>query len=212
MTREVVSMIVQVLGLLLAFKGYRAWRRQILGKTEHEMALAVLRSARLVQSEIRDIRHPGFAFVLSPSEDDDPEDPRHALQGHARKVYSERLSRLQEKVVDLRIAALDAESLWGSEASEQVEKLVACTRRFRLAIWEYFALHGPLRPAAHVSGEYEAETWAIVQAPVSVLGREKTDAFGDSLDDALSEIESFFQPKLLLTQTTLSRRAPSRPR
>lgn len=139
-TRELITAVVQILGLLLAFAGFLAWRRQIVGKTEHELALAALRCARLVQEEIRDLRQPSFAFHFAPSDpvDTDPDDPRHFLLRPAQKIYNERLSRLHEKVVNLKVAGLDAESLWGPEASERVTALVMCTRKFRFAVWRYW--------------------------------------------------------------------------
>jgi hypothetical protein len=200
-TREVITSIVSILGLSLAWRGYHTWRRQILGKTQHDAARNVLLAALRTREEIRHVRHAA-AIVPSPDEFEklgDADDNEQLWRKRLREDFSGRLERLQGRVVELRLAELEGEALWGTEAKGRVEPLTQLAQQVNNAVWEYFWIHGlSVLPAIAKNPDHVRKVWGIVAAPSSREGGEAKDAFGENVDAAVSELENYYRPKLQL--------------
>ena len=206
-------MIASVLGLLLAFRGYETWRYQIVGKTKHEVARAVLFGALKVRQAIRHVRKP-VAFFLPPEGDEggnqhigahgqetgdrDSERARH-LRERVAEQYSERLERLQETLVGFELATLEAEAVWGNVGTTEVKALVDCAHELRGAVWEYVTHQAPSTDSHLRDTDRELECWRTVhELPRLKSGASQPDAFGDRVDESIAGIEGIFRGELRL--------------
>ena len=59
-TKDVVTMVLGILALIIAYKGLMTWRKQLLGQNKYELSLNVIKSLRILIDEIERFRHPMY--------------------------------------------------------------------------------------------------------------------------------------------------------
>lgn len=201
--RDVITSVVAMVGGTVAVLGYSAWHRQILGKTEHDVARSVLLCALKVREAIRSVRAQG-ALLPAPTEFGSQEqvafDSDESRRSHLRQIMTERLDRLQDRVTELELATLEGEALWGAKAKASIATLTQLARDLNAAVWGYLVAHrllGWFRSAMHDPVGVR-RSWEIIHRPSSRDGDDGSDAFGQHVDDAIHELERYYRPKLRL--------------
>jgi hypothetical protein len=221
--RDLITSVVAIVGGSVAVLGYRAWHRQILGKTQHDVARTVLLAALRVREEIRNVRRPHI-FAVSDDKELSTIGPVRVYLKHIFQMYSARLDRLGKQVVEFELAALEAEALWGGDTKHPIAGLKERVRKLQTAIWKRLLhdqaeagqvenvkltpdveilisnLAGQLEGGVKMSADQVRENLHIISSSdaSSTKGQQSTDSFGDSVDSALSEIERYYRPRLQL--------------
>lgn len=196
-TREAVVTVAALTGAIVAVLGLNAWRRQLRGRTEYEVGLAVLRAAYKVRDAISVVRHPFMSSgeqasamaELDQDTDDSPdEDPDERVNRSTAAAYQVRWQRVLDAMQELDVACVEAEVLWGKDATEPIRQLRKCVPELSVALSEYLrekqtrlTIHRPARDLEDV----ERIVFGISDDPFS--GRVRA---------AVEAVEQFVRPKL----------------
>lgn len=205
--RDLITSVVTIVGGTVALLGYRAWHRQILGKTEHDAARNLLVSALRLREAIREVRR---VVALLPSAERALE-YRQALPDKPwpnelweqrmnswKKQLDPRIELLQGRIIELRVAELEVEALWGSEAKAPVAPLGKLALDVQAAVDDYFWTTSMCDPSK--IPDFARATWSTIGIG-ELLSRkqgEAQDMFGKNVDAAVSELERYYRPKLQL--------------
>jgi len=115
---EIVTLIINgvvavsaAFGATAAWLGVNTWRKQLVGKSEYELARRLLKSAFEIERLIRRIR------LIARIESD-----------------AELLSKLDEVGTECDVAFLEGRVLWGEDFFSLKKPLVDCVKRLRLSI------------------------------------------------------------------------------
>ena len=141
---DLVIAVAAVVGATVAGVGVSAWRRELHGRTEYELARRVLIGVHRVRDEIGRVRSPfisGWEFADRPGRKPnqstcDAEDKAYA--------YQNRWKPLQEVSVALDVDLVEAEVIWGDILKEAWIGLRKCTAELWVAISRYVQETGPL--------------------------------------------------------------------
>lgn len=124
--KDIVLCIAALVGAGVAVRGLNAWKHQISGKTEYELAQRVLKATYKFRESIRFVRNPGMFGAELP---DPPEDhPAGRSDAHKRwystsKAYEARWEKVRTSHIEIEAELLEAEVLWGNDIRDSFSKL-----------------------------------------------------------------------------------------
>lgn len=187
--KDVVTAIVALGGLWIAWLGLDAWRRQLTGRTEYELARRLLRATYAVRDEIEVVRSP---FVSGHEMDVAALDADYAPEGMLdRKPYimalAARVRGLNERLSELRVEALEAEVLWGSPARQASDSLFEAARDVNHAIM------------AHIrdeDGEGPKTAGYVERLQKAFKRTGGVNSLGHAVDDAVKAVEALVRPHI----------------
>jgi hypothetical protein len=201
--KEVVVTLAALAGAIVALVGLTAWRRQLAGKHEYEVALNFLRSAYKVRDAIATVRHPimssgeqaaALAELGLESTVKGATDFKQERILATAATYQVRWKAVLEAAREMDLAAVEGEVLWGEEATVRVRKVRGCVVQLQAAIEEYLSYQRD--PNA---GPLSSERNKALRGLLYCLGGEsddKKDPLSAGLQAALRSIEEFVRPKL----------------
>jgi hypothetical protein len=135
MVSDTIMALSAVVVAAAAIPGINAWRKQLRGKSEYELARRYLRCVFRVRDAIKNARNPfiPFAEMISSVKKQGykEEDWRDNMKMN-RAVYAERWSKVAEAISDLRVELLEAEVLWGKEAIDIENELRALAVKLKI--------------------------------------------------------------------------------
>jgi hypothetical protein len=200
--RDVLQIFFYATASTVAWIGLRKWREELKGKVEYEAAKQALAKAYSVRDQIQMIQ----SAIVFPSEwaGYEPTEYENESQRKASEsffAYSKRFQKLQDKIFELYPAMVDAEAVFGDEAREKLDKLIAMTRRLWAAIMVYHQdlYHRGQNPEVSNSrffniingiNEFEYPSLGAEEEPVD------DGNFKKDLDAVMQEIKEYFIPKL----------------
>lgn len=178
---EVINTVAICTGAIMAIIGINAWKKQLKGSTEYELARRYLKAAYKIREAIKYVRNPFItidemanAFKESGVEGVDYSDNRKTN----RAVYSLRWKKVMEARTDLDVELLEAEVIWGkesvsitSEFNSQINKLYVSLKMF-----------------------LEERTMNPDREIIYDMGEQ--DAFNPEVNKAIEKIENFLKPHL----------------
>ena len=196
--KEVVVMVAAATGAIVAVKGLTAWKRQLAGKTEYEVALKFLRAVYKVRDAISQVRNPfmSVAEIATALKETDmaPESDPGQVPGHITQAatYTVRWKTVTEAWSDLQITILEAEALWGEQVVKLVSPLRKCVSELNVSINMY------LRDSADPKGErtFREHHEKVFQVLYWVSDDSKEDSFSGKMQEAVRAVESFIRPQL----------------
>jgi hypothetical protein len=183
----------------VAWRGLEAWRVQLHGKTEYDLARRVLRAVLKVRDQIAFVRHPFVpaaetmeayrAAGINPAEVDLPKDDNRAAQ----LVYLKRWQPLAAAASDLSVEILEAEVLWGRSSRDLEAELRQLIGELNTAITIYqrdvhTQHYNPER--AEKAAERLEKSFAIV------FGGVPDDAFAKRVESVVERFEAMLRPHL----------------
>lgn len=127
--------ILTVLGssatLLLALLGLNAWKKQLKGTSEYELAKKAILHTYELEHAFQAARNP-MVFL-----DKEAIENGQRLEEEQR-VYTERMNHLYQHWAVLKTTRLECKVIWGQSAFDSFSELESCIGKLRAAIWLHF--------------------------------------------------------------------------
>ena len=193
--REAVVAIAGICGVYIAFRGLAAWKHQLTGNAEYELARRLLRTTYAVRDALRSVRSP----LMMSSEIDEAvqnaypessEEQRTEADQNAA-VYNARWQRVNSALSDLAVERLEGEVLWGTTLNEKFDPLLSSISDLRMAIRRHLQSDGNRRPV--MTPEQHEKNDAVV---FFTSDDPDTDEFSGQVQTAVATVEDFLRPKL----------------
>lgn len=177
---------------IAAIKGVNQWKAEIRGRTEFEAAKNFLLSAYKLKKELTACRHP---MVSSGEFPDGYEplklDPQYRAEAYAH-VYNNRWRYVSNSIIEFDAASLEAEVLWGKQASQLSINLRKCAARLRASIDSY--VRDMAANGAHFRSNPEFRR--KVEQDIFYPGLEEENELELLLSRAIDSIENFAKKHL----------------
>ena len=167
----IVIAFCAVVATTIAKRSLYAWRCELHGKTEYDLAWRVLREAHAVREAVRVFRNVSNPF-------------RHGSDLADLETWRELLSSPSSRFAE---AVAEAEVMWPSELTEAKKAMYHCLNKVPRAIRGYNReiLKNANNQDEAKCAEYEQVLWD---------DETERGEFGQELDDALAKFETFLRP------------------
>ncbi|WP_423949581.1 hypothetical protein [Alcanivorax sp.] len=110
-----------------------------------------------------------------------------------QRIYSERMTYLNEKWAELQTIRLEAKVIWGAEAQDSFNEVQQRIGDVRGAIWLHFWMKGAYAgPGATVDNSPER----VRENDKIVYFTSEEDEFSQQIADSTANVEKFFGPKV----------------
>jgi len=182
---------------IAAWWGVTAWRRQLRGQTEYEVARIALRAAYRVRDALGMVRSPfmssgeqaaALAEIDPVVKESEPSSTDARARGLAA-AYQVRWRTVASALSDLDLARVEAEAMWGLEAAQCFVDLRSCARELNAALFMYLRHEQEqysLRPRSDFDAQMERTVFAIGE----------DDPYAAKVKSAIDVLEAYFRPKL----------------
>ncbi|OLE53103.1 MAG: hypothetical protein AUG51_14975 [Acidobacteria bacterium 13_1_20CM_3_53_8] len=199
--KDIITAIVALIAGVVAIYGVIAWKKQLKGKTEYELARRVLRAIYKVRDSIRIVRSPiqtGGEIeeaVKASGISYDPDDKSTHAKTQAA-IYESRWKQLNEARSNLQLELLEAEVSWGEGIKDKLKPLNECIGKLYATVYLYIAeLERPSRRTDEVAEKNREESLRILYW---VSDNPEEDSFSGKVKGAVEQIETFLKPHLKL--------------
>ncbi len=196
--KDIITGFAALTAAIVAVIGLRAWRSQLKGKTEYELAQRVLRAVYKVRDAMHFVRHP----FMSASEisqamkeagiEGNPLDAKVNARSQ-EAAYQKRWTKVQEAWADLDLNTLEAEALWGQEIREKLKPLRQCVSTLFASIQTY--LRGLATPPRELDAQRMERTDNVIYGSPEDADR---NPFTAEIIKAVGQVENFLKPRLKL--------------
>ena len=200
MTKDIVLMVVAVIGSIVAVRGLRTWNRQLKGGVEYELTRRLLKQTYRLREAIHAVRNPFMSAAEMPAP---PEDERskmsvdQALHYGSVRGYERRWEPVVATRNELQADLLEAEVLWGKEVHAKFQPL------FELQGELFSNLHTYLRASDPKQNEKTRDALHALLAKrrevlydLSDVSDPESDDFSQNISIVISQIELFLKPHL----------------
>lgn len=199
LAKDIITGLAALTAAIVAVVGLRAWKNQLKGKTEYELAQRLLRAVYKVREAIHIVRNPFMSageISQAMKEENIEGNPLLDPSVNARSqgaTYQKRWNKIREALADLELNTLEAEALWGHEVSEKLKPLRKCVSTLSANIQMY------LRRLEKPPREDKAETLEKIDQVIYGFSEDSdTNPFTAEIVKAVSEIEDYLRPRLKL--------------
>ena len=190
--------IFEVLGTLLvggvAFFAWKGWKREIRGQTEYKLAVDLLTATYRFRDAIDSVRSPlTFAHEMI-AEDKDRYNPVKDIEKFERMegAYQKRWERVVEAQYTILGDSQVAEAIWGEEAKNLFQELLAHSNDLHWAIENRLRIINPV-----LSAEHKKSKERLSKEIDAILNKhDEKDNFSNNLKRLITEIENYLKPKL----------------
>lgn len=183
--KDMITAVAAGVGIFVALAGLDAWKKQLKGRTNYDLARRYLRAAFKVREAVREVRMPfipahEFTVALKEMAEENGvetiSNPAKNLQDQA--VYHRRWKSINAALSEFDLETLEAEVLWGKSATEVRKPLTDCTRE----LFAQITLH--LR---------ERGSEAVDEV---LYDTGENNVFTIKVNEAIENIEAYIQPYL----------------
>lgn len=195
--KEIVVIVAAAVGAYVAWYGLGAWKRQMSGKAEYDIAVQYLRAVLRLRNAIGVVRFFSIStgemvHLMRESQEQRAENDPEKDQAYAAiAAYESQWKAVVEANSDLQIAALEAEVVWGREPIDLLVPLRKCVNELHWAIDVY------LRERYRDSRDRDDKLYADVLSVIFWASDDPTkDAFSGKVNGAVSAAEQFVRPHL----------------
>lgn len=186
LTKDIFSIIGTVGALFFAGLGLSAWKRQLRGTSEYEIAKKSILVTYEVQQLIQGVRNP--MLYLRKEE----VDAGRKIE-EEQMIYEDRLKALYLKWAELLTVRLESKVIWSTDAHDCFNDLQKIIGELRAAIWLHFWLKGAYAgPGATVDSNPERE----IENGKIVYFVSDEDDFSLKVKLSVEQIENFFKDKV----------------
>lgn len=193
--KDVVVGIAAAVAAYIAFQGLSAWRRELKGKSEYQLAKEVLRAAYKVREAFKHIRHIAIYSYEYP-------EGMRDYHGHLKRenehegtayVYKKRWEKLDEAFRELEEKHLEAQVEWGAKFQDVIVPLRTCRAELLVAI--QMMLDRKKNP--YNTAPRKAEEIAEERSVLYHIGEEsKYDKFTPQINEAVDKFEQWLRPHI----------------
>lgn len=185
-TKDVVAIIGTVGALVIGGLGLSTWRRQLHGTSKFQVAKNILTTTYQIQDAIQAVRSPMLHLRKEEVE-------AGRRLDEEQRIYSERLTPLNEKRSELRALALEARAIWGSEGPDCFQPIQELIGTLHAEIWLHFWL----------KGAYAGPGAQVDRSPERVEANDKivyyvndNDDFTQKIQNAVEGVERIYKGRL----------------
>ena len=195
--KEVVVTLAAATGAFVAVLGLNAWKRQLAGRTEYEVAIKYLRSVYKLRDAIGLVRSPFMSadeMAHAVKEIDGSvgnAGAERAPSDATVAAYTFRWKSIMEAMSDIQVVSQEAEVLWGTQVVELLRPLRQCVSELNWAVDAY------LREKTGRSRDRDGKLFEDTHKVVFWMGDDPVmDPFSGKVTTAVSGIERFIRPRL----------------
>jgi hypothetical protein len=186
LTKDVVSIVGTIGALTIGGLGLFTWRRQLRGTSEYEIAKKAILKTYEVQQALQSVRNPMLYLGKEEVE------AGRRLEEEQR-IYSERMTYLNEKWAELQTIRLETKVIWGKEAQDSFNEIQQRIGNLRGAMWLHFWMKGAnAGPEATVDDSPER----VRENDKIVYFTSEEDEFSQKIAESTANVEKFFGPKV----------------
>jgi hypothetical protein len=175
--------------------GLSAWREELKGKSEYQLAKDVLKSVYKVREAFKLVRNPMIYQYEYPEGMRDHHGHlkhEHDYEGTAH-VYEKRWDKLAEAFGELEEHHLAAQVEWGPEFQEVIVKLRSCRVELLIAIQQMLERKKNPRETAMTKPEERAEERSVLY---NLGGDSMHDKFTPQIEEAINAFEQWLRPHI----------------
>ncbi len=195
--KDVITGLSAITAAVIAILGLQAWKKQLKGKTEYELAQRLLRATYKVREAFAWVRNPfqsaaeiSNAMKDSNIEGDPINNPKVRAQSEGA-VYEKRWQKVQEAFVELESVLLEAEAIWGQTVRDNLKPLQTCASTLAINIKTH--LRNIEKPPRNYDPEAEKKIDDIIYG---WSGDSENNSFSKEINSAVSKMENFLRPRL----------------
>jgi len=197
--RDLMVGLSAVAATLLAFQGVNAWRRQLKGTAEYQVARKVLKTVYAVREALIETR-ARFTF---PSEWAGRAPEASGAEEFAVLIaaqsYRERLARLGRARAELSLVQQEALALWSEPAKEALEEVFGVIDELFATYDQYFDVEiarARRKDLEGVEEERDADSLVMNRLLYSRPELDGRDPFGKKIAKAVGRAEEFYRARL----------------
>jgi len=194
--KDIITGLSALTAAVIAMLGLQAWKRQLKGKTEYELAQKFLRGVYKIREAFAWVRNPfqsaaeiSQAMKEANLEDLSASDSKYRPRSEAA-VYQKRFQKVSEAFLELESIMLEAETLWGEGVREYIKSLRTHSADLLVAIQMYIS---DMEHNVPYDEEKYNKRMAIMYA---ITDGSREDPFANEVKKTIKEIESFLKPRL----------------
>jgi hypothetical protein len=191
--RDIVLTGCALSGTFLAWRGVSAWRRELQGRTEYDLARRVLAGVYRVRDAIGRVRSP--MMLTSEYADRAGRDPNShtADPDDIAYAYQRRWTPLQDALTSLEVDLLEAEAIWHDELRECSKQLKSCVATLFASVHSYIRAQRRDYPGADPDLKFIRKLEHVIW-PMGTDGQ--PDEYGQKLSGAIASFETLLRPHL----------------
>ena len=181
-----------IVAAYVAVKGLDAWRQQLQGQSEYELAKRLLISLYKYRQSIENIRDPAISYYVEEGAADTLE--LRKFNGLS-DYYQQRLKNSGEIVISMNADLLEAEAYWEKELEPQYDQLVKLHRELQHQVSYYLRTQNP--NLSEDDRKYAENSYGKPRDIMySGYPPQEDDAFKTEFDTGVRAIEEFLKPIL----------------
>jgi hypothetical protein len=192
--KDVILSIAAIVAGYVGIRGLGAWRRQLRGNTEYQLAKSVLTSVYELREAITSVRNPLMQYSREP---DLPEEKLKDLSQREREwhalaqAYQRRWELVPAAKAKLDANLLEAEVIWGPAIRTKLHPLNRLMGELLFALQDHLEAQNP-------NIHYESPGRELAKKRDETLyGIGEADTFKQQLDEVIRNIESELRPHIV---------------
>ena len=194
--KDFITGLSALTAAIIAILGLQAWKKQLKGKTEYELAQKYLRATYKIREALAWVRNPlqsateiAQAMKEANFENVSVTDSSYPVKS-AIAVYQKRFQKVTEAFLDLDSIMLEAETLWGESVREHFKLLQEHSSALFIAIQIYIS------DMEHNVPYNEEKYEKIIATMYAITDGSREDPFAREVKETIKKIESFVKPRL----------------
>jgi hypothetical protein len=197
--RDIAVSVSAIAAAIIAVLGINAWRRQLKGMTEYQIALKVLKALFAARESLVEARGR-FTFPAEWADRVPDAGGRAEFMALIEaQSYQRRLSRVGSARADLHVAQQEALAVWGEPAHEALEEFFRAIDDLSAAYDQYFEveLAGARRKDQDgIEPEPDTDHQVLRRILFAIPDREGNDPFGKRIARGVGKAEDFYRGRL----------------
>ncbi len=186
LTKDVFSIVGTIGALVLGAIGLTAWKRQLKGTSEYELARKAILLTYEIQQLIQSVRDP-----LLQLNKEEVEAGRRLEE--EQRIYNNRMQELFLKWAKLQTIRLETKVIWSDEAHDSFNEIEQRIHDLKGAIWLHFWMKGAYAgPGVTVDNSPER----VAENDKVVYFISEDDEFTLKVKNSVKQVESFFKNKV----------------
>jgi len=193
--KDILVGLSAVVAAFFAYRGLSAWRKELKGKSEYQLAKDVLKSVYKVREAFKHVRHIAIYQYEYPEDMLDH-------HGHLKKendykgtahVYENRWKKMDEAFGELEEHHLDAQVEWGPKFQDKIVKLRSCRSELLVTIQQMLERKKNPREEALSKVKEAAEERSVLY---HIGSDSKHDKFTPQIEESIDEFEKWLRPHI----------------
>jgi len=192
--KDAVLSVSAIVAAYVGVRGLGAWRRQLRGNTEYQLAKIMLTSVYELREAIAIVRNPLMHYSRVPDlpQEKLKEMPQREREWHAlAQAYQRRWELIPAAKAKLDANLLEAEVIWGPDIWTKVTPLNRLIGELLIAVQDHLDARNP-------NGRYESPGPELIKKRHETLyAIGESDPFKERLDEVICSVENELRPHIV---------------